>query len=186
MSAYQVSVDTVDLIVSAAIERDWRGSGFGHTVALFVDGAVIYTEEARQMVSEGRFSVACAAQGAGLLLGRELVAANVASVAARYPADTRADVVGGMVGYLPANYRFRSVARDRFADYPHALAALACFEYQSCETGQRTFADLLTESIRRQLCSRIYDAADAPWGWDRDWHAGKLRQVRAEVVGRLS
>lgn len=190
MSAYQVGTDTVDLIASAIIGRDWIGNGFGHNVTVVVPaGTVIYTDAARALITSDRygdrFSVACFAQGAGDVIGRELVAANVASVAARYPSDTRADTVGGMVSYLPAQYRFRPVSRDRFADYPHALAALACLEYQSCETGERTLAELLTDLARRNLCTRIYDAAGAPWSWDRDWHADKVRGERARIAAGL-
>jgi hypothetical protein len=190
MSAYQVGPDTVDLITSAMIGRDWIGNGFGHNVTVVVpSGTVIYTDAARALITSDsygdRFSVACFAQGAGDVIGRELVAANVASVAARYPSDTRVDQVGGMVGYLPTQYKYRPVSRDRFADYPHALAALACFEYQSCETGERTLAELLTDLARRNLCTRIYDAAEAPWGWSREWHGDQVRALRDGIAAGL-
>jgi hypothetical protein len=183
MSAYQVGTDSIDLIVSALVAGDWRGNGYGQTVSVWVpDGTVVYTEAARELIEGSRFSVPAPRAAAGDVIGRELVAANVASVAARYPGDTRADMVGGMVGYLPAGYRFRRVSRDKYANYPHALAALACFEYQSCETGERTLADLLTAEARRIVCNRISEDADAPWSWDRDWHAGKMREERERLA----
>jgi hypothetical protein len=182
MSAYQVDTDTIDLIVSALTQYDWQGER-GASVSLFVpDGTVTYTEAARQAVQGGRFVAYCADQHTPDLIGRELVAANCASVAARYPQDTHADRLGGMIGYLPADYKFRRVSRDLFADYPHALAALACYEYQSCETGDATLADIITDRARRTICQRIADEAGAVWSWSRDWHREQLAAKRAQIL----
>lgn len=201
MSAYQVSTDTVDIITAAAIEYDYEhGRGYPVTV-YFPEHATIYTEEARALVSE----VGTRADGitllrfelphglvtdkvaAGDILGRELVAANVASVAARYPDDTRVDMVGGMVSYLPEDYTYTRVTRDRFADYGHVLGALACFEYQSCETQRDTLADSICERVRRDICMRVADACQVDtgvsvWGWDRDEARAARAALRANIA----
>lgn len=184
MSAYQVNEDLIDLVTSSLVSIDWSNYNVrGESVSIYLpDDVMIYTDAARECVATdngySRFVVACRAQGAGNVIGRELVAANVASVAYRYPDDTRADKVGGMVSYLPADYKFRPVSRDRFADYPHALAAFACFTYQACETGETTLAGLLVDAARRKVCERISDGVDAPWHWCREWHKEQMDAIR--------
>ena len=202
MSAYQVNPDTVDLITAAAIEYDYHEvRGYPVTV-YFPSTATIYTAAARALISE----VGTRADGvtllrfelpltlvtddgatAGDIIGRELVAANVASVAARYPSDTRADMVGGMVGYLPEDYAYRRVTRDRFADYGHVLGALACFEYQSCETQRDTLAESICDRVRRDVCMRLADACReatgvSAWGWDRDEAQAARAALRANIA----
>ena len=202
MSAYQVGPDTVDLIVSAALDYEWSGERHrGGFAVYFPSYATIYTDAARALVRE----VGARPDGttllafelpptlvtddgatAGDILGRELIAANVASVAARYPSDTRADTVGGMVSYLPESYEFRRVARDRFADYGHVLGALACFEYQSCETMRATLAESVCDAVRRSVAMRIADATAeetglSAWGWDRDAARGAREALRASI-----
>jgi len=202
MSAYQVSTDTVDIITAAAIEYDFREARGCPVSVYFPAHATIYTEAARALVSEVgtradgitllRFElphglVTDEGATAGDILGRELVAANVASVAARYPSDTRADMLGGMVSYLPDDYTYTRVTRDRFADYGHVLGALACFEYQSCETQRDTLADSICERVRRDVCMRLADACRedtgvSVWGWDRDEARAARAALRANIA----
>lgn len=202
MSAYQVNPDTVDLITAAAIEYDFHEvRGYPVTVH-FPSTATIYTAAARALVSEVgtradgvtllRFElpptlVTDGGATAGDILGRELVAANVASVAARYPSDTRTDMVGGMVTYLPEDYTYTRISRDRFADYGHVLGALACLEYQSCETQRDTLAESICERVRRDICMRIADACHedtgvSAWGWNRDDAQAARAALRAKIT----
>lgn len=198
MSAYQVDTDMIDLIVSAGIMYDFTGERRPVVLsAHFRNDVTIYTDAARECVrvlgegSGGMLSVfECDSTGPrywsvtdiGTMIGRELVAANVASVAARYPRDTFADRVGGMVTYLPDDYAFRPVSRSRFADYAHVFGALACFEYQSCETGEDTLADRIVDGVRRVVAMRVADAGGASWSWSRDYVADRERELRASFV----
>lgn len=196
MSAYQVDSDMIDLIVSAGIMYDWTGERRPVLLsAYFRTDVTIYTDAARECVryvpNGGQpWSVfECDSTGPrywsvndiGTMIGRELVAANVASVAARYPRDTFTDRIGGMVGYLPADYAFRPVSRSRFADYAHVFGALACFEYQSCETGDDTLADRIAERVRRIVAMRVADDSGASWSWSRDYVADCERELRASL-----
>jgi len=194
MSAYQVAPDTVDLILSGL---RWSMERHSPGLRLYVPGGDdvppvdVFTEAARGLFARhdrGR-SWLFVAEGSDwpTVVGRELVAANCASVAARYPADTRADTVGGMVGYLPADYVPRLFDRDRFADWGHVFGALACFEYQSCETGRPTLAEAVTDHVRRRVAGAVADEAEAGtglhgWGWRRDEAAGKRAAARADIL----
>lgn len=203
MSAYQVSPDTVDLIVSAATGYEWSGERHRSGLSVFFPHyATIYTDAARELVravdarQDGTTLMAFEVPltlvtddgaTAGDVIGRELVAANVASVAFRYPSDTRADMVGGMVSYLPASYVFRHVSRDRFADFGHVLGSLACFEYQACETMRATLADSICDAVRRSVSMRIADATAedsglSAWGWDRDAAREARETARAAIL----
>lgn len=206
MSAYQVNPDAVDIITAAAIGDGWGGDRHRGPFAVYFPAyATVYTDGARALVEtvgerpDG--TTLCAfvvpvgyvtddGQTAGDIIGRELVAANVASVAARYPNDTRADMVGGMVGYLPADYTYRRVMRDRFADYGHVLGTLACFEYQSCETMRATLAESICETVRRSVAMRLADACHeatgvAVWGWSRDDANGARAALRESAVAAV-
>lgn len=206
MSAYQVGTDVIDLIVSAALEPDYHGERHRRGLTVYVsDTHVIYTDEMRACVTDtgsvrgGRSLlrveipatvVTDAGDTAGDIIGRELVAANVASLAARYSYDTRRDTVGGMVGYLPPFYTYRRVSRDRFADYAHVFGALACYEYQECETGNDTLAQAITDSVRRTVAMRVFDASDGDdghrsWEWSRTDADAARRAIRERVAAGL-
>jgi len=188
MSAYQVSTDLIDLIVSACFGREF-GADIEPQRIYYRGEAAIYTPEMRDLVSryDGTADMWCIdLSGATYLgprdrgfrlyradiLGRELIAANCASLAARYSYDTKADQIGGMVGYLPDSYTFRRVERSRFADLGHVFGALASFEYQSCETCTRTLAEVITARIRLNVAYKV-TAECAPdggaWSWSRDY-----------------
>ena len=198
MSAYQVDTDLIDLIVSATTERDYNRE---HINPLYIylpeTPPTIYTAEMRELVEtrEG-YSVLTMPNGQPLahlgssadretIIGRELIAANCASLAARY-SDTNAYKIGGMIGYLPADYTYRRVCRDKFADYGHIFGALACYEYQSCETGQRTLAELITERTRKSTAAGVAaetDEARAAWGnWSREYQHTRHQETRAQIA----
>ena len=194
MSAYQVGTDLIDLIVSAALETDYHGETHRRSISVFVrPGRVIYTDAARACftVTDGGIPWGRLEIRNGTILGRELIAANIASVALRYPSDTRTNRIGGMVGYLPDSYTYRRVSRDRFADLGHVFGALACYEYQSCETGEDTLAELITDQVRRDIARRVYemtaDSGDGfrSWDWSRR-DADEARQaIRARTLASL-
>jgi hypothetical protein len=197
MSAYQVDTDLIDLIVSATTERDYNSDHQNPLhVYLSAQTPTIYTAEMRELVEtrEG-YSLLTLPNGQPLahlgnsadretLIGRELIAANCASLAARY-SDTDPNKIGGMIGYLPADYTYRRVCRDRFADLGHVLGALACFEYQSCETGQRTLAETITERTRKNIAYKVCqetDEARSPWGWSREYQQTRHQETRAQIA----
>jgi hypothetical protein len=183
MSAYQVHPDVIDLIVSAAIESDWSGDQDTSFFRIGLNSAtVVYTEEARALINNINETLSFF-EGVGHLvgdtIGRELVAANVASLAARYPRDTSTDAVGGMVCYLPESYTYRRVPRDRFADYGHVFGALACFEHQSCQTGEPTLADRICETVREQISMCIYEAIESEVGTSWEWTRKQADEQRS-------
>ena len=192
MSAYQVDTDIIDLIVSACFNSEY-GAERGAQRVYYSGDAVIYTPSMRGLVSsyDQDSSMSCVDLSDMAtredMLGRELIAANCASLAARY-SDTFADKIGGMIGYLPDSYKFRHVARSRFADLGHVFGALACFEYQSCETCTRTLADVIAERIRRNVARQVSDET-APdggaWSWSRDYVREQETRLRGEIIGGL-
>jgi hypothetical protein len=198
MSAYQVNTDLIDLIVSATTERDYNRD---HTNPLYIylpkTAPVIYTAEMRELIEyRNSYSVLTMPNGQPLahlgnradretIIGRELIAANCASLAARY-SDTNAEQTGGMISYLPTDYTYRRVYRDKFADYGHIFGALACFEYQSCETGERTLAETITERTRKIIAAGVADETDesrANWGnWSREYQQTRHQETRAQIA----
>lgn len=202
MSAYQVDTDLIDLIVSATTERDYNRD---HTNPLYMylpaNTPTIYTAELTELIDyrEG-YAVITLPNGQPLahlgnsadretLIGRELIAANCASLAARY-SDTNAQQLGGMISYLPTDYTYRRVCRDRFADFGHVFGALACFEYQSCETGERTLAELITERTRKSIAAGVAaetDEARAAWGsWSREYQQTRHQETRAQIAEMMN
>ena len=202
MSAYQVDTDLIDLIVSATTERDYNRD---HVNPLYIylpaTMPTIYTAELIKLIEhrEG-YSVITLPNGQPLahlgnradretLIGRELIAANCASLAARY-SDTNAHQTGGMISYLPTDYTYRRICRDRFADFGHVFGALACFEYQSCETGQKTLAELITERTRKNIAAGVAnetDAGRANWGsWSREYQQTRHQETRAQIAETIN
>lgn len=149
MSAYLVSLDTLELLGSVLCR--WRTSTHesGTYVHLFDD-----TTEP-PAVSDLAVTDATAWSARHVRIGRddltavvrELYAANVRSLAARYPGDDM------MVGYaLPDDYRAREVSRDD-ATLAQAFGAVKCYEYQACEFPEwrQSFAHALTGEILNRL-----------------------------------
>lgn len=157
MSAYQVTPDTIDLIVSALF--DWDPEP--HITLWVEDTPVVHTDAFRDPSK----LAACYGDGQCWRLtrqdktevGRELIAANLASLVARYG---EAHKLGG---YGPEDYVFRLVPRGPNvpggATVGQAFGALSCYRYQTCEASdegrslwgalvRKTEAELLNNYVR--------------------------------------
>ena len=101
-------------------------------------------------------------------VGRMLWAENLASVAARYPADKSGERPG------PSGFRDEDVESYRFDSIPGridpvvVLKSIDCYEYQSCEhKGWRTSeAHAFCDALRKAAIGRLTGYGDAPWGFD--------------------
>ena len=170
MSAYLVSPDTIDLIVSAAA-RFSRQSGL-----------MFYPDlSARDMpANTGRnLSPQTDADTLAALLWDE----NVHSVHVRYPRDTN---------QAEPAYRFRHVDIDHAAAAIDpailVLGSIRCLRYQSCEAEDyaQTNACKLLNWIEALCISRLINVADAPWGWTRDWTNERREAARARIAATVS
>lgn len=106
------------------------------------------------------------------LVGRILRAENNRSLEARYPGDDDMKI--------QTPYRFRPVLIELT---PAAvLAALACYEYQACETeGHReSLAFLICEAVRSKAIRRL--TADQPW----TFHEKDVRPTREQLRSKLA
>lgn len=133
LSAYLVNKDTIDLLVSAALEPRWldpHSSGF--TIYAHIGEIRTDTDELAQRVAVDTYAkdhhTVTLRNGDGDLLGRELYAANYRSLMSRYPRDFNEE---GLAELL-ASYRYAPVWKDD-ATLSQLLGALHCFRYQSCE-----------------------------------------------------
>lgn len=155
MSAYMVNEDTLDLIASVAV---WSNQG------LF-----IYAQEG---TLPPRGDLEYAGEGESIYyrashlkdIKQELRLENIASLNARYPQDA------GLVG---EGEPFKAIYRDQ-ATYGEVLGALACYEYQACESEnwRNSYAHLLCAGIRKAICSLI---SEGEWEYERP--AGQAQRV---------
>jgi hypothetical protein len=154
MSAYMVNEDTLDLIASASTwgNRDLFLYVYPGTLPprgeLTFPGeseSVSYTASDREQIKQ------------------ELRLENIASLWARYP-NSEHNTTGEP---------FRNIFSDQ-ASYAKALGALACYEYQACESDQwrESYAYALCQAIRRNLCSLI---SAGEWEYERP--AGLVTRV---------
>ena len=139
MSAFMVNEDTLDLLASVV---SWRREDLWVYVSEdtlpprgnlhFERGGNYYRDSDSSLIKE------------------ELRLENQASLWARYPND--ADDF--WKDRKPA--RFRPVYSDH-ATIGQALGALACYEYQACESEnwEKSFAFAICKSIRKLLCQMI-------------------------------
>jgi hypothetical protein len=152
MSAYQVHRDTIDLMVSVLVE--WGGPGRTPYIytwgELPTDPELLENTEAR-----GEYNITRASYTEADALGRELIDANVASLAGRYSDGVE------MCHYYGEGYTWRRVDPDRVS-IPRAMGAVKCYRYQACEhDGWRgSFADELSKAILDKLVDLISE------GWD--------------------
>jgi hypothetical protein len=191
MSAYQVHRDTIDLLVSAAI--DGLGDRHSRGITVYVkDAKQIHDEELRNAatpVSYDTIKHLGIADGLADALGRELIAANIVSLAARYQDVAAAlDTQGWrgddnpMVGYWPEDYTWKRVVigthdgAHEIATLKDVLGALACYDYQSSEAGDydQSTAGIVTDAIRHKVILRITDT----WEWTRNQGAERLAEIR--------
>lgn len=152
MSAYQVNKDTIDLMVSALIE--W--GGYGRSPNVYTWGALPNDPELLE-ITEARegYNITRASHTEADALGRELIDANVTSLAARYSDGVE------MCHYYAEGYTWRRVDPDRVS-IPRAMGAVKCYRYQACEhaTWRGSFADELSKAILDKLVDLISE------GWD--------------------
>ena len=159
MSAYLVNKDHIDLLCSAA---EW------------VDSFHLYTRNEPRTLEmwdatdparfdNGRTLRLHAGNNADVLqlIGLELIAANVASLKARY------DDAETMLDDYVTNYQYSRIDRD-LCSIETALAAISGYEYQACETETWTqsFAYDYCNALRRQLCNKIANMSDG-WNYER-------------------
>lgn len=196
MSAYQVLPDTIDIIVATIVELSWHRTDGASQYATPYHEREIETDtpEMAALVEESysmwRMNLPIAHDTADII-GRELVAANILSLAARYGDVAQHVETSGMIGqqcmvsYWPHEYNYRRVERGRFANYPHALAAMACYDYQACERGgnsDRAYSLILRQA--RANCIRGITNAlpdEVQWGnWSHDY----VREQHALLRGQ--
>lgn len=98
-------------------------------------------------------------------IGAMLLAENVRSVSARYPRDALGELPGPRPAYWLVRYvwspgRYRPTAIE-------ALKAIACYEYQSCETDdwEQTEAWRFCQALQGAIVSRMPGWDEAAWGW---------------------
>lgn len=198
MSAYQVSMDTIDIIVSAAMSRGWTPD----TLSIFTrEELVADTPEIQELITPDYYGMNALRLGHGHeeLLGRELITANILSLAARY-ADVaeslERDGWGGaysrvsnpMVSYWPKDYKYRPVMRQRFSDYPEAITALNCYEYQTCERadGINYVWEQVVTRTRRNVATRWAEESGAKWEWTREEAAEEMAALRMELREQMA
>lgn len=159
MSAFLVNKDTLDLMATAATQRD--GSSAGLHVYLDDD---IAPPQFLQLHQNGGARYVDVRPGDEDTLVRELFAANVESIAARYPGDWES-----MVNWTPCD------DWTPILDVDHAtiLGAIACYEYQSCELTRwrYSFAHAFTTALRNKVCRAI--AGDS-WEYEKPEGAAKV------------
>jgi hypothetical protein len=106
-------------------------------------------------------------------LGRELIDANVASLAGRYSDGVE------MCHYYAEGYTWRRVDPDRVS-VPRAMGAVKCYRYQACEhaTWRGSFADELSKAILDKLVDLISE------GWDYERPANEPEIV--SIMGLIN
>jgi arylsulfatase A-like enzyme len=150
------------------------------------------TPEIQELITPDYYSMHALRLGHGHeeLLGRELVAANIRSLAARYADVAEALERDGftgtgnpMVSYWPNDYKYRPVMRQRFSDYPEAITALNCYEYQTCERtdGRNYVWEQVVTRTRRNVATRWAEEAGAKWEWSREEAAEQMAALRIEL-----
>lgn len=139
MSAYLVNEDTLDLLASVA---GWRREDLWVYMSedILPPRGEIQFERGGNYYGE-RFSA---------LIKEELRLENMASLWARYPKDANLF----WEGITPQ--AFKRIHADQ-ATIGEALGALACYEYQACESEnwKKSFAYELCRAIRKALCQMV-------------------------------
>ena len=154
MSAYMVNEDTLDLIASAAT---WGNKD----LFIFIYPGTLPPRSDLTFPGEGE-SI-CYGSADRKDIKQELRLENVASLYARYPNSE----------HNTAGEPYRNIFSDQ-ASYAKALGALACYEYQACESDQwrDSYAYALCQAIRRNLCALI---STGEWEYDRP--VGQVQRV---------
>jgi hypothetical protein len=166
VSAYQVNKDTIDLMVSVLIE--WGGPG-GRSPYTYTWGALPTDVELLENTEprEG-YNITRASYTEADALGRELIDANVKSLASRYSDGVE------MCGYYSEGYTWKRVTMDD-ASVTRAMGAVRCYRYQACEheTWRGSFADELSKAI----LDRLVDMISEGWDYERPANAPKVISI---------
>ncbi len=172
MSAYQVSTDTIDLLVSVLVCQEWQKYSGTHYLYAYgaepTDPELVENTENRHGYRFTRCDETTADS-----IGRELIAANVRSLTARYSDGLT------MCGYLPDGYTWRKVSRMQ-ATPQRAMGAVNCYRYQACEfDGWRgSFADELSQ----RCLDRLIDLVSEGWDYERPATGGSVVSI-FDLVG---
>jgi hypothetical protein len=150
-----VNEDTLDLLASVAV---WSNHGlfiYASEGSLPPRGELEYAGEGESVYYRASHLKH---------IKQELRLENIASLNARYPSDA---------GLAAEGAPFKAIYRDQ-ATFSEALGALACYEYQACEsdTWRNSYAHLLCVAIRKAICSLI---SSGEWEYDRP--AGQVERV---------
>jgi hypothetical protein len=166
MRAYQVNRDTIDLMVSALIE--W-GSPGGRSPYLYTWGALPTDIELLESTEEREgYNITRATYTEADALGRELIDANVKSLASRYSDGVE------MCSYFAEGYTWQRVTMDD-ASVTRAMGAVKCYRYQACEheAWRGSFADELSKAI----LDRLVDMVSEGWDYERPANAPKVISI---------
>lgn len=155
MSAFMVNDDTLDLLASVA---SWSRDGLW----VHNSGAIL--------PPRGEIKYPQATRGEYLgyedmpAIKEELRLENIASLRARYKdADSM----------LGDRAPFKRIDKDQ-ATFAQVLGALACYEYQACESENwlNSYAYAICASIRRHICNLISNG-----NWEYERPAGMIQRV---------
>jgi hypothetical protein len=165
MSAYQVNKDTIDLMVSVLIE--W-GDGLRNPYTYTYGEPATDAELVEQTENRNGYRITTTTHNTADALGRELIAANVRSLTARYSDGLT------LCGYLPDDYTWRRVTTDQ-ATVHRAMGAVKCYRYQACEfDGWRgSFADELSQ----RCLDRLVDMVSDGWDYERPANRGTVVSI---------
>jgi len=155
MSAYLVNSDTLDLLASAAT---LYGLGTSRETYVYLDDTQAPPTQGLQLSTDVYGSRHLVLRGGDEdNIVRELWAANVASLRARY--DDPTDLIHDDL--LSNTWR-------PILDVPVSviMGALNCYEYQACEanTWRYSFAKAICDALRHKLCRMI---SDGYWEYER-------------------
>jgi len=150
-----VNEDTLDLIASVAI---WSNQG----LFIYASEGTLPPRGELEYAGEGESVYYRASHLKDIK--QELRLENIASLDARY--HNKAGLAG-------EGAPFKAIYRDQ-ATYGEVLGALACYEYQACESNswRNSYAHLLCVAIRKAICSLI---SEGEWEYERP--AGMAQRV---------
>lgn len=155
MSAYIVSTDTIDLILSVA-------QMVGRT------SSNLYLGEDRQTVLN--------LQTHARQIGQILVDENFRSVNSRYRLEDAAPVY---------RFRHVDTDRAGAGMDPAilVLGSIRCLRYQSCEADgyRETNAAQILDAIESMAIRHLCNVHESPWGWTRDWAAEKIAKKKTRI-----
>ena len=159
MSAFIVSHDHIDALLSFASKRDSYGS-----VSYYVKKTGAHVSITEQNATE---------------IGRILLTENERSIYARYP-DCKPgdDKKPGTIGEDAAGYNFKRWPLSSPLLSVSILKACSCFDYQACETDDYddSLAATVIDAIRNRAISRLPGYEDAP-GWEFHRPVASARKV---------